>query len=107
MGTAGMLSKALMLGTGLGGVYIATSMFVKDDIRVEAGTALQVLLGEPTMESFPKGHTLAYDTNRSLDVKLEEVGVLNQPLKKAGADISSGEAYDQLNSMQSQSIVNQ
>ncbi len=107
MGTAGMLAKTLMLGTGVGGVYLATSMFVKDDIRVEAGTALQVLLGEPTIESFPKGHTLAYDTNRNLDVKLEEAGVLKQPLKTAGADISSGEAYDQLTSMQSQSIVNQ
>ncbi len=107
LGTAGVLCKAAILGSGLAGVYLATSMFTKDDIRVEAGTALQVLLGEPTIESFPKGHTLAYDTNRSLDVKLEEAGVLNQPLKKAGADISSGEAYDQLNSMQSQSIVNQ
>lgn len=106
LGTVGVLSKAAILGSGLGGVYLVSSMFVKDDIRVEAGTALQVLLGEPTVESFSKGHTLAYDTNRNVDVKLEE-GVLNQPLKKAGTDISSGEAYDQLSAMQSQSIVNQ
>jgi hypothetical protein len=107
LGTVGVLSKVAVLSSGLAGVYLATSMFTKDDIRVEAGTALQVLLGEPTVENFPKDHTLAYNTNRNVDVKLEEAGVLNQPLKKAGADISSGEAYDQLNSMQSQSIVNQ
>jgi hypothetical protein len=40
-------------------------------------------------------------------VKLEEAGVLNQPFKKAGADISSGEAYDQISVLESQSIVNQ
>jgi hypothetical protein len=107
LGTVGVLSKAAVLGSGLAGVYLATSMFTKDDIRVEAGTALQVLLGEPTIENFPKGHTLAYDTNRGVDVKLEEAGVLNQPFKKAGADISSGEAYDQISVLESQSIVNQ
>ncbi len=106
-GISGMLTNMFILGGGIGGVYLATGLFTKDDIRVEAGTALEILLGEPTVESFPKGHTLAYDTNHNLDVKLDEVGVLNQPLKKAGADISSGEAYDQINSLESQSIINQ
>lgn len=101
------LSKFGYLGLGaIGGAMIASSLLEKDDIRAESGTKLNVLLSEPTIENFNEKSLLSHNMTKNMDVKLDE-GVLKQPLKKAGADLGSGEAYDQLTAMQSQSILNQ
>ena len=58
-GIAGMLNNVAIIGSGLGGFMLATSFLEKDDIRMEPGTKLVVMLEEPTYDSFPGEYPLA------------------------------------------------
>jgi hypothetical protein len=58
-GIAGMLNNIAILGSGFGGFMLATSFLEKDDIRMEPGTKLIVMLEEPTYDSFPGEYPLA------------------------------------------------
>ncbi len=99
------LSKFGYLGMGaIGGAMLASSLITKDDIRAESGTKLTVLLSEPTVESFDEKSLLSHNMTRNVDAKVEEAGVMKQPLKDAGADITAGEAYDQLATMQAHEL---
>jgi hypothetical protein len=85
-GIAGMLNNIAILGSGVGGFMLATSFLEKDDIRMEPGTKLVVMLEEPTYDSFPGEYPLA-------ELKVME------PSPKAE------EAYDKnLNEMQSMTL---
>ena len=85
-GIAGMLNNIAILGSGVGGFMLATSFLEKDDIRMEPGTKLVVMLEEPTYDSFPGEYPL-------LDLKAME------------AAPNSEAAYDKnLNEMNSMSL---
>lgn len=75
-GIAGMLNNIAILGSGFGGFMLATSLLEKDDLRLEPGTKLEVMLDEPTFESFPDKYPLSHELGKSAD------------------SASPGEAYD-------------
>lgn len=96
------LSKYAYLGLGaIGGVMLATSLISKDNIRVESGTQLKVMLNEPTLETLGEKSLVSYNASRNVEAKLQSSGLLEQPMKEAGLDIDSGKAYDQLADMHS------
>jgi hypothetical protein len=85
-GIAGMLNNVAIIGSGLGGFMLATSFLEKDDIRMEPGTKLVVMLEEPTYDSFPGEYPLS-------------------ALKAMDSNPKPEEAYDKnLNEMQSMTL---
>lgn len=96
------ISQYAYLGLGaIGGAALATSLITKDDIRVEPGAQLKIMLNEPTLETMGEKSLVSYNATRNVNAKLQSEGVLEQPLKDGGADIDSGKAYDQLTDMKS------
>lgn len=47
-GIGGMLTNITILGSGVGGVMLGMSMITRDDARLESGTALDILVMEPS-----------------------------------------------------------
>ncbi len=47
-GMSGMLDKALILGSGVGGIMLGMSMITRDDARIETGTPLDIILEKPS-----------------------------------------------------------
>lgn len=75
-----LLNKMVFGGSMIGGALLATSMIEKDDIRLEPGTDLNVLLEGATMEAFEKKHPLSHNEVR---------------------DMAPAEAYDRYDEMRS------
>ena len=60
-GIEGILNNLLIGSSMVGGAMLATSLIDKDDIRIEAGTDLKVLLDGVTMEAFQEEHPMSHN----------------------------------------------
>lgn len=58
-GIHNMLHGLLIMGSGGAGAYLAAGLVTKDDIRLEPGTELEVILEEPSIEPFAEESQLA------------------------------------------------
>ena len=68
-GIDGMINK-VVIGSGfLGGALLATSMIEKDDIRIEPGTDLVVMLESATMEAFAASEPQSHNTIKDMAPK--------------------------------------
>jgi hypothetical protein len=47
-GISGMLNNLTILGSGVGGALLGMSMITRDDARIETGTALDIIVLEPS-----------------------------------------------------------
>ena len=65
-GIEGMVNNMFILGSGIGGAYLATGLLVKDDIRLEAGAELSMMLDEPTVEVFQNQKLLSMENIKGL-----------------------------------------
>ncbi len=75
LGIGGMLNNLLIMGGGVGGAMLATSLLTRDDIRLEPGTQFKIRLNEPSIENFEAKHLLSYDQTHEVQpiVKEEKV----------------------------------
>lgn len=101
LGISSMMHTALMLGTGVAGAYIAAGLIEKDDVRLESGTEMEVVLEEPTLEPFSEESQLAmdkiedlapaeaYDKYDELNPQLLEKAKAPSPRKDVAAKVSS------------------
>lgn len=91
-GIGGMLDNVFILGSGLTGAYLATKMITKDDMRIESGTRLAMIMDEPALETFAEEHVLAHNLTKDFPDEQElQVDVNNDP----------GLAYDRIGNLES------
>lgn len=91
-GIGSMLDKGLILGSGITTAYLATKLVTKDDMRIESGNVLEMMLDEPALETFPENHKFSADVTRELSLDSATKNELN-------AD--PGLAYDRVTELQS------
>lgn len=92
-GIGGMLDNVFILGSGLTGAYVASKMITKDNIRIETGTQLTMMLDEPALETFGESHMLSQNLTRKIEEPKDEI---SQTLAK-----DPGLAYDEMSSLKS------
>ena len=83
-GIGGMLDKMTILGTGATTAYLATKMLKKDDMRIESGSVVEMMLDAPAVETFAEDHHFSHDVTRELAL-----------------DADPGLAYDQVTELKS------
>ena len=78
----------LTVGTiGLAGALAGAAMITKDDVRMEPGTKMNVLLEEPSYDNFTPNHTLS-----------------RRPVEAEQPEISLSEEYDRLSTMRAEEL---
>lgn len=82
-GMVALANQIFILSSGVGGALIATSAMEKDDIRIEPGAEMEILLDNPTYEAFKEDHPLSQDHIK---------------------DLRPEEAYDKFGNIESESL---
>lgn len=65
-GIEGMVNNMFILGSGMAGAYLATGLLVKDDVRLEAGAELSMMLDETTVEVYQNQKLLSMENIKGL-----------------------------------------
>lgn len=92
-GIGGMLDNVFILGSGLTGAYLATKMITKDDMRIESGTRLAMIMDAPALETFAEAHALSHNLTKDLSGEEEEL--------QTAVNDDPGLAYDRIGSLES------
>ncbi len=83
-GIQGLCNNIFMLGSGLGGAYLAAGLVTKDDVRLEAGAELSMMLDETTVEVYQNQKLLSMENIKGLtpDAAYDKMTTLeSEPLK--------------------------
>lgn len=86
-GIVGMANSLLILGSGVGGAYLASGMIKKDDVRLEPGAELTMMLDETTIEAIDNSDKQ-----------------LLTAMKDNIKDLTPDQAYDKLTTMESELV---
>lgn len=86
-GIVGMANSLLILGSGVGGAYLAAGMITKDDVRLEPGAELSMMLDETTIEVFE------HSDKQLLTAMKDNI-----------KDLAPDQAYDKLTTMESELV---
>jgi len=100
-----LTGKAFLAASGLGGALLAANLISRDDVRLEPGVDLDIILQEPAVELFAEHHPLSHEFNKDLtpedaydkygDMKSEPLQSITNKQKAQKSDAKKAEKLAQ------------